>query len=208
MIDPVIADAREAWARIKDRDRAAFEDWLIIGRCLIAARQECMAKAGVNKPYGPAYQKLMRATLDEIGLGDVDSHERVGAIYCVEHQTEIEAWRAGLTDVQRRRANHPNTILAHMRRGSAPQRPGPKPSPKPSLRAYTRPIFWPQEYIKRAADAMREARTPDLHRLARAALEGAIHNEADLLALLDEPKALPTARLKKTPEIAPAMVPA
>ncbi len=186
-MDPIITEARAAWARIKGSDKATFTDWLIIGRCLIAARQECMAKAGVNKPYGPAYQRLMKLRLEVIGLADIDSHERVNAIHLVEHQAEIENWRAGLTDVQRRRANHPNTIVAHMRRGTAPRKSGPKPSLKANARAYARPIFWTQEHIKRAADAMREARTPDLYRLARAALEAAIKSEADLWALLEQP---------------------
>lgn len=190
-MDPIITEAREAWTRIKGIDKASFEDWLSVGRCLIAERQACMAKAGCNRPYGPAYQRLMKARLEEIELEEIDSHERVGAIYLVEHQAEIERWRAGLTDMQRRRANHPNTILAHMRRGSVPRKSGPKPSLKPRPRAYARPIFWPQEFIRRSAAAIRESRSTDCFALARAALEAAIRSEADLFALLDEAKPQP-----------------
>lgn len=213
MIDPIIADAREAWARIKDRDRATFADWLAIGRALIAARQECMAKAGVNSPYGPAYQKLMRGWLDANGLTEVDSHERTNAIKCVEHQVEIEKWRAGLSDVERRRCNHPNSVIAHWRRKTRPRRPGPKRSAiKPHPRAEFRPIFWNQDFIRRAADAMREANSADLFRLARAALEAAIRNEADLFALLDEAKpqaaATPAKKSASRQRIAPDDSPA
>lgn len=200
-----ISEARAAWQRIKDRDKASFEDWLAIGRALIAGRQECMAKAGVNSPYGPAYQKLIRGWLDDNGLADIDSHERLGAIHCVEHQTEIEAWRNGLSDVQRRRANHPNTIMAHWRRGTAPKKSGPKPAFKRHRRAHDRPVFWGQEHVRRAADAMRGSGSRDLFRLARLALESAIRNEADLWSLLDERKPTPAPRQTNKPTEMPVM---
>ncbi|WP_354220368.1 hypothetical protein [Bradyrhizobium sp. F1.4.3] len=186
MSDATIIEAQAAWQRIKDRDKPTFDDWLAIGRALIAGRQECIAKAGVNTPYGPAYQKLMRVWLDENGLADVDSQERRGAIHCVEHQAEIDSWRDGLTDVQRRRANHPNTIVKHWRRLTAPQKQGPKRSTfKPHPRAYARPVHWGQEAIRRASHAIRECRSVDCMVLARAALEAAIQSEADLFQLLE-----------------------
>lgn len=181
MTDAIVTEARAAWARIKDRDKATFDDWLVIGRALVAARQQCMAKAGVNSPYGPSYQQSMRVWLDANGLADIDSHERTNAIKCVEHLAEIETWRAGLTDAERRRANHPNTVIAHWRRKTRPRRPGPKRF-KPRA---NRGIFWPQDSIRRAADAMRECNSRDLYRLARAALEAAIRSETDLWALVE-----------------------
>jgi hypothetical protein len=42
--------------------------------------------------------------------------------------------------------------------------------------------------IRRAAMAMRDARSRDFYVLAHVALEGAIRNEGDVLALLEEPK--------------------
>lgn len=189
MSDATITEAQAAWQRIKDRDKASFEDWLSIGRALIAARQKCMADAGVNKPYGPAYQRQMRAWLDENGLAEIDSQERRGAIHCVERQAEIDAWRSGLTDVERRRANHPNTIVKHMGRMTAPQRPGPKRSLiKAPKHADRRAVHWPQPFIRRAALAIAEARSNDTVRLAVAALTAAIQSEADLFQLLEQPQ--------------------
>ncbi len=190
-----VIEAQAAWRRIRERDKATFDDWLAIGRALIAGRHDCMAKAGVNKPYGPAYQKLMRTWLDEHGLADIDSHERVGAIHCVEHQAEIETWRANLTGVERRRANHPNTIVKHWRSLTAPERPGPKrSSPGSSTRhADKRPVHWGQDHLRRAASAIRECRSTDCFVLARAAMEAAIRSEAELFQLLSPPQPRPKA---------------
>lgn len=215
-VGAIITEGREALQRIRDRDKATFDDWLAVGRALIAGRTECMAKAGVNKPYGPAYQRLTRAFLERHGLADIDSHERVGAIHCVEHQAEIEAWRAGLTDVQRRRANHPNTIMAHWRRHTVPQKPGPKASDglvsrtigrvvARHPRAHDRMIHWPQDHLRRAADAIRKSRSTDCIVLARAALEAAIQSEADLYAVLDANMPRAATRLS-APVLAEAIV--
>lgn len=200
-----ISEAQAAWRRIRDRDKASFEDWLSIGRALIAGRQECMAKAGVNKPYSPAYQKLMRAWLDENGFAEIDGQERRGAIHCVERQGEIEAWRSGLTDAERRRSNHPNTIIKHMQRLTAPQRSGPRRSlVKVPKHADKRAIHWPQPIIRRAALAIAEARTNDTIRLAIAALEAAIPNEASLFALLEPPKPRKPVQTTTAPVMAEA----
>jgi hypothetical protein len=51
---------------------------------------------------------------------------------------------------------------------------------------YGRAIHWPQTALKRAAEAIREARSGDCIVLARKALEAAIRNENDLLALLPD----------------------
>jgi hypothetical protein len=50
-----------------------------------------------------------------------------------------------------------------------------------------RGVFWPLDALQRAATAIRETRSNDCMVLARKALEGAIRDEDDLLALL--PKA-------------------
>jgi hypothetical protein len=49
-----------------------------------------------------------------------------------------------------------------------------------------RPVFWPQDFLRRAHAAMLDARSGDLLKLARVCLEAAIRDEADLLALLDD----------------------
>ena len=47
-----------------------------------------------------------------------------------------------------------------------------------------KPIYWPQDMLRRAAMALRECGSSDIFRLARVALEAAIRSEADLIELL------------------------
>jgi hypothetical protein len=129
MTDQAIILAQEAWARIKGQGKPLFTDWILIGKALIAARTACLAKAGVNSLYHPAYRRQVRMWLVDNGFDDLDSHERANSVHLVEHQAEIEAWRAGLSDAERRRCNHPNSVWGLWRKRSAPQRSGPK---KPS----------------------------------------------------------------------------
>jgi hypothetical protein len=68
-----------------------------------------------------------RRWLDDNGLGDLDSHERTNAIQMVEREVEITAFRAGLSPSARALCNHPNTVINHLRAGTAPTKQGPKP---------------------------------------------------------------------------------
>ena len=191
-----VAAGRAAWERIKSLSKPLFEDWMAIGRALIVGRAACMAAAKSNGPHGGPYNRLIRLWLDDNGLGDIDSHERTNAIHMIEHEVEIKVWRDGLSDVARRRANHPHTIIAHWRANSSPQKAGPKPEKRPynggashtRTHAMGRPVQWPQDVIRRAATALREAKSNDLFVVARAALDAAIRGEGDLAELHSEPK--------------------
>jgi hypothetical protein len=144
-----------------------------------------MAKGKCNSPYGPGYQRHMREWLSATGLSDLDSHERVGAIFMAEHERDISAWHAGLSEVARRNCNHPNSVLQHFRKGSIPRKNGPKAKPKrhkhivePDLRRdapkvqhgprLTRPG---QDLIRRIAAAMRASGKQDWLALAVIAVE-------------------------------------
>jgi hypothetical protein len=128
-VSDAVAEGRAAWERIKGQGKPLFSDWILIGKALIAARTACLAKAGVNSLYHPAYRRQVRVWLVENGFDDLDSHERTNSVHLVEHQAEIEAWRAELSDAERRRCNHPNSVWGLWRKRSAPTRSGPK---KPS----------------------------------------------------------------------------
>jgi hypothetical protein len=177
-----IAEARAAWSRIKNRDKSTFQDWVAIGRGLLAARAECMTRAKVNSPFGPGYQRQMRLWLDTNGMGDLDSHERYGAVLVFEHLSDIEAYRATLTEAERMRCCHPNTVLKHWRAGSAPQPQGPKPKPgaihnierrvESKVANYgPRPQRPEGDLIRRVAIAMQQSGSNDWFVRARVAIE-------------------------------------
>jgi hypothetical protein len=101
----------------------------------------------------------------------------------------IEAWRATLDDAKKRTLNDPGGAVWHAWRRTTTERPSQhRLKARSRIRAagYGRAIHWPQTALKRAAEAIREARSGDCIVLARKALEAAIRNENDLLALLPD----------------------
>jgi hypothetical protein len=127
MSDQAIAEGKAAWARIQGNAKTTFSDWLLIGECLLVLRAQAMAEAKCNSPYGPRYQASISRLIASAGLQDVDSHERRSAIVLVENREAIERYRAGLTDAERRRANHCTTVVGLWRSQRRPCKSGPKP---------------------------------------------------------------------------------
>jgi hypothetical protein len=71
---------KAAWLRIKDRDRATYDDYLLLGEALVVARTACMKKAGTNVPHGKGYNRAMRKWLDANGLTDTTSRMRTDLV--------------------------------------------------------------------------------------------------------------------------------
>jgi hypothetical protein len=194
--DDQIAEGREAWGRLRERDRATWSDWLAVGEALILGRTSAMQTAKTNKPLGSKYNRLVGAWLRANGFDGITNQERYRAILCAEHKTEIEAWRATLDEAKRRKLSHPGAVWSHWRHnqpgGERPQRP---------QRLYVaavhgrpqkgRPIFWPGETIRRAAAALRESSSRDLFILAHVALQAAIRSEDDIVELINVPACAP-----------------
>jgi len=173
----IVTEGREAVSRIRDRARQTFDDWMLVGKALVVGRAACMAEARVNVPNGTPYQKAIRRWLDDNGFGDLDTHERTNAMHMAEHEHEIAAWRMRLTPVARRLANHPNTIVKHMRAGSEPTKSGPKAKghvverrvqPASCGPRFERPE---QDLIRYVADAMRQSGKQDWYGLAVVSIE-------------------------------------
>jgi hypothetical protein len=186
-----IADGRAAWDRLKSRERKDWSDWIAVARALAAIRTTALAKAGANKPSGSKYNRIVAELLKEHGLDGINAQERYRALLILENLPAIQTWRNGLDDAQRRRLNHPNAIWHSWRKAARPER---SPSPRVNVvntngkrPGNAKSVYWSQDMIRRAADAMRGSRSSDLFVLARLALEGAVRSRDDLLALLDEP---------------------
>lgn len=184
-----------AWARIRERSKATFSDWIEVGRMLIAGRSLCMKRANCNSPYGPGYQRFIREWLEQHGLQEIDSHERRGAIVCVENFAEIEAWRSKLSAVEQRRCNHPNSILAHWRRNTRPVRSGPKTSVKTTHAS--KPIKPSQDMVRVFAAMLRKAWTNDTFLMSSTLLQDMREHREEFLEFL-------TAEPPKPPPRAPA----
>jgi hypothetical protein len=58
--DDAIAMGRAASARLRDRDRATWADWLDVARAIAIGRTAALKVAGTNCPVGTRYNTAMR----------------------------------------------------------------------------------------------------------------------------------------------------
>jgi hypothetical protein len=190
---PTIVDdieaGKAAWVRLRDHGRRSWSEWLLVARALDIGRREAMTTAKANRPFGTKYNAAMGEFLRRHGFDEINNQERYRALQVLEHLETIERWRAGLPEAKRRRTNHPAAIWHAWSRATRPAAE-PKPKAPPAFLPVSgnkaRPIFWPQDAVRRAHRAMLDSRSSDLLTLARCALEGAIRDENDLHSLLEE----------------------
>ena len=107
----IIRDGQAA-LRWLDRDKT-WEAWLRIGKAFLEVRNVAMHRAGVNRPYGPRYRDLFGLLLRQFKFTDriKDSGDRARLVEVMENLAAIETWRNGLSDDDKRRWNHPTTVL-------------------------------------------------------------------------------------------------
>jgi hypothetical protein len=184
--DDTVAEARAAWARIKENARTSWNDWVLIGKALISGRSEAMKAAKINRPYGATYVRIFGAWLREHGLDGIDTQQRYLCILCIENLPAIEEWRATLDEKKRNAWNHPSAVFARWKQSTkavarSPQRHAVTAA---DVVRRGRAIYWPQDAMRRAHQAMLDSRSHDLLTLARVALQAAIRSEEDLLSLL------------------------
>lgn len=128
-------------------------------------------------------------------LDGVSAPERYHIGLVLDQLPEITAWRDGLPEAKQRALNSPSATWFAWRR-SCGEKKAPKEKPAPfekqltEARATKKPLYWPQDALRRAHEAMLKSQSSDLRVLARAALQAAVRCEADLLAILEHPPAV------------------
>jgi hypothetical protein len=113
-----IEAAREAWARLRERQAASWSDWITVGHALVAGRAAAMKAAKCNRPYGRKYSAQMRAWLDRYELAEISPQERNVLLRVVENLPAISAWRDELDGRVRQRINHPGAAWWAWRRST------------------------------------------------------------------------------------------
>jgi hypothetical protein len=93
------------------RKRRGWDDWLLIAEALQAGRTEVMRALHTNEPSGRRYEKAMGDWLIANGFKEINKATRSQLIDCLKHKSEIQSWRAQLTDSERWKYNHPDTVL-------------------------------------------------------------------------------------------------
>jgi len=109
-LDQISRAAQAAWRRIKTSQARAWGDWMTIGDGLLEGRRWAMHMAGVNAPEGKGYALAFGEWLTKYHLADMDAGDRAKLLQLVEERPAVEAWRATLTDKERRNLNNPTTV--------------------------------------------------------------------------------------------------
>jgi hypothetical protein len=186
-----LAAGAAAWTRLRSDGRRTFEDWIVVGQALQIGRSVALKAAGTNRPIGSKYNRIIFRWLIEAGLDGITGPERYRIGPLIGRLPEIMAWREGLSEQKLRSLNSPSATWFAWRR-SCGEKKMPKAQPAPFARQLAeanvarkgRALYWPQDALRRAHQAMLDSRSTDLLTLARVALQAAIRCEADLLALL------------------------
>jgi hypothetical protein len=129
-VNPSISEKVRVGQEAMARKRRAWADWIAIGEALQVGRAEVMRDAHTNQPAGRRYEKAMAEWLDANGFKEIDKGVRSRLLECRQHRTEIDQWLSRLTDGERFRFNHPNTVLKRWKGSTVV--PDPNATPKPS----------------------------------------------------------------------------
>jgi hypothetical protein len=94
-----------------ERKRRGWEDWLAIAKTLEAGRAEVMRSLHTNKSRGRRFEKAVGEWLVANRFKEINKATRSQLLDCLNHKIEIEKWRSRLTDAERFKFNHPDTVL-------------------------------------------------------------------------------------------------
>jgi hypothetical protein len=129
--DQIIRRGQEALARL----RRTWSDWIEVAEALAVGRTEVMRELHTNSPTGRRYEKAMAEWLAAHSFKTIDKGTRHRLLECLQHKTEIEAWRSRLTENERDRFNHPDTVLRKWKTTAIPKADAePKVSPMQKLK--------------------------------------------------------------------------
>jgi hypothetical protein len=188
----IVQQGRDAWRRLQQSQRTSWQDWVRVGHALLVGRRDAMLTAKANSPFGVPYNKAFGAFLRDNGFDAISGQDRYKIIQCLEHEIEIEQWRATLDEKQRLRLNHPSAVWAHFTKAFRPGRQV-EPRLRNTVRAKTtphkgRPIYWSQDILRAAAEGIRMANSNDIYKVALAALNAAFPTRDSLIEAADDPR--------------------
>ena len=109
----------DAWQAITRAE--TFEGWKAIGRALQVGRDHALRATGANAPMGRPYSRAFSEWIKTHHFDQMPKSTRSVALELIEHLPAIEAWRASLTDKERRRCVHPLSNVRRWRTATAPK---------------------------------------------------------------------------------------
>jgi hypothetical protein len=130
----------ETWAAAAEADTQIakhFEHWLALARGLHDMREHLRARSGANTDASPLYRRAYAEWIPARPWaakwsGDGKSSFRAACYWLIENQTEVETWRASLSERDRDRWQAPETLMREYRksekaRAATPGEPPTKP---------------------------------------------------------------------------------
>ena len=118
------------------RKRRGWDDWLLIAEALQAGRTDVLRALHSNVAQGRRFEKAMGDWLIANGFKEINKATRSQLLDCLKRRAEIEKWRSRLTDSERWKFNHPDTVLKKWKASTVvrdPNQPKP-PSPMQKLK--------------------------------------------------------------------------
>ena len=113
----VIRAGVDAWAAITKAE--SFEGWKAIGAALAVGKAHALRVTGANAPWGRTYSRVFGEWIKTHHFDRMVKSVRSVAIELHENISAIEAWRATLSEKQRRRLVHPLSNVRRWRKATA-----------------------------------------------------------------------------------------
>jgi hypothetical protein len=109
----IIRQGRDCWEQINKSN--SCEAWMSIGRALCVGKAWALHAANTNRAWGSTYSRLFGQWMAKHGFGTMNKHTRTWAIALYENAAEIERWRSGLSEKERRRLRDPQSVVRRWR---------------------------------------------------------------------------------------------
>ena len=113
----IIKTGLECWQAIERAE--SFENWKSIGAALAIGKAHALRVTGCNCAWGRNYSRVFCDWMREHHFDRMPKSTRSVAIELHENIFAIEAWRATLTEKQRRRLVHPLSNVRAWRQATA-----------------------------------------------------------------------------------------
>ena len=102
--------------RLKElQEGRAFDDWLVIGEGLMAARSTVMRVLRIKKPRGGYYNDAFGKLCKQTAYADMANDERSNLLYCMDNLAAIDKMRVDWTPAKRANVCHPDSMRKQLR---------------------------------------------------------------------------------------------
>ena len=114
--DQLVAEAQQAWLRLKSAGRQTWRDWYLIGLALVAGRGQIMHVLAINEPQGNYYRAAIKDWLQKNGFADIHKTTRSLLLDLIDHEQEVTEMMVTWTEAERAERNSPSVVNGYWKR--------------------------------------------------------------------------------------------